>query len=171
MFIKIDKIIAHLEEMLIATGLLLAATILFINVILRYFFHSGFVWAEELTLYMIIWITFIGASVGVRRRAHLGVTALVDALPALPQRIVAMSAYLFSVAFTGFLFIYGSLQTLAVRATHQLSSAMEIPVYWIYMAIAVGGFLMTVRFIQVMVSDLRAGTACAQKNYKGGDLG
>jgi TRAP-type C4-dicarboxylate transport system permease small subunit len=59
----------------------------FSNVVLRLFFNTGIDWAEEIPRFAFVWMTFLGAIVGMRRRAHLGVDMLVQALPVLGRKI------------------------------------------------------------------------------------
>ena len=64
-----------------ATYLLILLTItisllIFAQVICRYVFNYSLYWSEELGRYTLIWITFLGASVGFKRKAHVGVDFL-----------------------------------------------------------------------------------------------
>lgn len=154
---KIDKILCFIEEVIITFGLFTSAIILFINVILRYFFKSGIVWAEEYTRYAIIWITFVGGGVAVRHGAHLRVSALLDSLKGNKKKTLSFIVYIITIAFTVFLFIWGTMLTLQIKSTNQLTPAMEIPTYLIYLAIPVGGLLMTIRSLQSLWVELKGG--------------
>jgi C4-dicarboxylate transporter DctQ subunit len=156
MLIKLDKILCRIEEAIIAVGLLTAAMILFINVILRYFFQGGIVWAEEFTRYSIIWITFVGGSVAVRHGAHVSVNALLEVVKPRNKKLLVNFSFLISILFTIFLLIWGTKNTLAVKWANQLTPSMEIPAYLIYLAIPVGGLLMSVRLIQAFVKNVLA---------------
>jgi TRAP-type C4-dicarboxylate transport system permease small subunit len=57
------------------------------NVILRLFFNTGIDLSEEMPRFAFVWMTFLGAIVGMRRRAHLGVDMLVQALPVLGRKV------------------------------------------------------------------------------------
>ena len=57
------------------------------NVVLRLFFNTGIDLSEEIPRYAFVWMTFLGAIVGMRRRAHLGVDMLVQALPVFGRKI------------------------------------------------------------------------------------
>ncbi|HSV46217.1 MAG TPA: TRAP transporter small permease [Ramlibacter sp.] len=57
------------------------------NVVLRLFFNTGIDLSEEIPRFAFVWMTFLGAIVGMRRRAHLGVDLLVQALPVLGRKI------------------------------------------------------------------------------------
>lgn len=57
------------------------------NVVLRLFFNTGIDLSEEIPRFAFVWMTFLGAIVGMRRRAHLGVDLLVQSLPVLGRRV------------------------------------------------------------------------------------
>lgn len=67
-------------EALMAVGLLAMVLLVFGNVVLRYVFNSGIDVSEELSRWLFIWITFLGAIVAVRDRAHLGTGFLLNRL-------------------------------------------------------------------------------------------
>ncbi|SDK94537.1 TRAP transporter small permease [Natronincola ferrireducens] len=165
---KLDKIMCIVEDGIISLGIITAALILFMNVILRYFFKSGIVWAEEFTRYTIIWITFIGGSVAVRHNAHLRVTAALEVLSEKKGRILNLIVQFISIAFTTFITIYGWKLTMQYKATNQLTPSMEIPTYWVYIAIPLGGLLMTIRLLQVVWKELKGNSS--EENISGKEL-
>lgn len=57
------------------------------NVILRIFFNTGIDLSEEIPRFAFVWMTFLGAIVGMRKRAHLGVDVVVKMLPVWGQKI------------------------------------------------------------------------------------
>lgn len=57
------------------------------NVVLRLFFNTGIDLSEEVPRFAFVWMTFLGAIVGMRRRAHLGVDLLVRALPLAGRKV------------------------------------------------------------------------------------
>lgn len=64
-------------------ALLLAGMVVLVfgNVVLRYGFNSGITLSEEVSRWMFVWLTFLGAIVALRERGHLGVDSLVRRLP------------------------------------------------------------------------------------------
>ncbi len=58
------------------------AVLVFANVVARYAFSYSFVWAEEVTRYMMVWVGFIGSGLVLRYGAHIAVEAFQDVLPA-----------------------------------------------------------------------------------------
>ena len=70
----------RLLEALIALALAAMVIMVFGNVVLRYAFNSGITVSEELARWCFVWLTFLGALVGLRERAHLGTDVLVSRL-------------------------------------------------------------------------------------------
>lgn len=68
-------------EALIAVLLAAMVVLVFGNVVLRYGFNGGITFSEEVSRWLFIWITFLGALLALREHAHLGVDALVGRLP------------------------------------------------------------------------------------------
>jgi C4-dicarboxylate transporter DctQ subunit len=82
----------RLEEGFIALLLAAMTLLTFTQVVLRYGFNTGFVWALEANTYMFGWLILFGISYCVREHAHIGIDILVKALPAATQRVVGLIA-------------------------------------------------------------------------------
>ena len=67
--------------------LALMVVLVFGNVVLRYGFNSGITVSEELSRWLFVWLTFIGATVALREHAHLGMDSVVSRLPAMGKKI------------------------------------------------------------------------------------
>ena len=77
----------------IAVFLAVMVVLVFGNVVLRYAFNSGITVSEELSRWLMVWLTFLGAIVALREHSHLGVDTLVRALPAAGKRICFVLSY------------------------------------------------------------------------------
>jgi len=74
-------------EWLLVALLALMVVLVFGNVVARYAFNSGITESEELSRWLFVWLTFLGAIVGMRERAHLGSDMLVSRLGPLGKRV------------------------------------------------------------------------------------
>ncbi len=83
-----------LLRFVIALCLVVMVVLVFGNVVLRYAFNSGITVSEELSRWLFVWLTFIGAIVAVRDRAHLGMDSIVSRLPAVGKRICYVASNL-----------------------------------------------------------------------------
>lgn len=82
-------------EALIALMLAVMVVLVFGNVVLRYGFNSGITVSEEVSRWLFIWITFLGAVVALHERAHLGVDLVVSKLPPAAKKVCLGLSYLF----------------------------------------------------------------------------
>ena len=91
-------------NLLIALALAVMVVMVFGNVVLRYAFNSGIAISEEVSRWLFVWITFLGAIVAVRERGHLGTDFLLARLPPLGQRICLALSYALMIWCTWLLF-------------------------------------------------------------------
>lgn len=88
---KLLKAAADAFTRVLEVVMVLCMVVMFImvfgNVMLRLVFNTGIDWSEEIPRFAFVWMTFLGAVVGMRRRAHLGVDILVQALPVLGRKV------------------------------------------------------------------------------------
>jgi C4-dicarboxylate transporter, DctQ subunit len=153
------RILDRLEEILIATLMALATTIIFIAVMHRYLigipllypilFPINLSWAQELCIYMFVWVAKFGAAYGVRTGIHVGVDVLVNQLDERLRKKVILfglscgALFTFIVGTMGAKFVYGLMDT------DQTSPDLELPSWIVYLAIPLGSYLMCFRFLQV----------------------
>jgi TRAP-type C4-dicarboxylate transport system permease small subunit len=100
------------------------------NVILRYGFNSGITVSEELSRFLFVWLTYVGAVVGLREGAHLGVDTLVRKLPLLGRRLCfAISEVLMLVCCV--LFFVGTWRQHDINVAN-LAPVTELPMEWVF---------------------------------------
>jgi TRAP-type transport system small permease protein len=73
-------------EVLMAAALAIMVVLVFGNVVLRYGFNSGITVSEEVSRWLFVWLTFLGAIVAMREHAHLGTGMLVSPLTSSASR-------------------------------------------------------------------------------------
>lgn len=152
---RADRALGRLEAVFVGAALAFASALLFVNVVLRYVFRSPLAWAEELTMYTMVWIVFVGGSIVVRTRGHIAVDVLPLLLPRAANRGLAAAVSVISILFLAVFFHYSLEHTLRVRAAGQVMPAMLAPMWLAYLAMPVGSALMGVRMLQGLVRTLR----------------
>lgn len=133
---KINSFVEYIVCVLLAV----MVVVVFLQVIFRFVIHSSLPWSEELSRYLMVWIVFLGASIGVNKKSHIGVEALVILLPAVVQKWAAALVSALCCVFFAFMIQYGGLILRVVA--NQLSPAMEISMAVPYSALLAGGALM-----------------------------
>jgi TRAP-type transport system small permease protein len=98
-------------EYVLAAALALMVVLVFGNVVMRYAFNSGITVSEEVSRWLFIWSTFLGALVALRERAHLGVDMVVSRLPAWGRKACMLATHVLMLAILGMLFLGALAQT------------------------------------------------------------
>lgn len=104
---KLSRATDRFEQTAIAVLLGLMTLVTFVNVVLRYVFNTGVLWGVELTGLLFAWLVVFGISHGVRVGAHLGVDALLVALPRGWRRLLGFTAAAVCLAYA-FLLLKGA---------------------------------------------------------------
>jgi C4-dicarboxylate transporter DctQ subunit len=161
------RILDRLEEILIATLMAAATVITFAAVVHRYLSTIprlqayvtalDMTWAQELCIYMFIWVAKFGAAYGVRTGIHIGVDVVVKRLPPRPRATVIVFGLFCGALFTGVIGTLGAELVWKIAQTDEVSADMEAPMWLVYLAIPCGSYLMSFRFLQVAWHFLRSG--------------
>lgn len=141
--------IAAFERILLAgnRGLIIAmmalmAALVFANVVSRYVFNYSIIWAEELSQYLMVWITFLGAGLAMREGRHVAVEMLQNALPQPMARAARVIVVIAVLAFLATLVVLGAM--FASFAWDQETPVMNIPTGIPYLAVPIGALLFLV---------------------------
>jgi C4-dicarboxylate transporter DctQ subunit len=161
------RILDRCEEFFIATLMGAATVLIFIAVLHRYAagipalydvtsaIHLS--WAQELCIYMFVWMAKFGAAYGVRTGIHVGVDVLVNRLKLRWRRSVTLFSLCAGALFTAVIGTMGARFVYGLYGTEQTSPDLELPSWLVYLAIPLGSFLMCFRFLQVAWSFWRTG--------------
>jgi TRAP-type C4-dicarboxylate transport system permease small subunit len=135
-------------EILIAVFLAVMVVMVFGNVVLRYALNSGIVVSEEVSRWLFLWVTFLGAIVALKEHAHLGTDALISRLPVLGKKICLVLGHLLMLYAT-WLVLSGAL------AQVRINLDVEAPVTGASMAFVYGtGVVFAVFAVVLLLRDL-----------------
>ena len=164
-----NKALDHLEEWLIAFLMGAATLLIFVAVVHRYasgipwpalqdwLLTINLSWAQELCIYMFIWMAKFGAAYGVRTGIHVGVDVLINQLNDRHRGWMIVFGLLSGAFFTAIVGTMGAKFVWAIAHTDQVSPDLELPVWIAFLAIPCGSYLMCYRFLQVTWSFLKTG--------------
>ena len=163
------KFLDHLEEWFIAFLMAAATLIIFVAVVHRYAsglpipFIQDFLlrlntsWAQELTIYLFVWMAKFGAAYGVRTGIHVGVDVLINRLNTPLKKKFILFGLLAGASFTGIIAALGADFVYELSGTSSTSEVLELPIWIVYLAIPLGSSLMCFRFLQVSWNFARGG--------------
>jgi TRAP-type C4-dicarboxylate transport system permease small subunit len=127
-------------EIVLAAGGMAMAAVVTAQVVRRYVFNDSLFWSGELARYILVWITFLGASTAYRRGAHPGIDVLTGRLPRPHRRLAAIFSHLVAMVFSGAMIVYGIRFAWFVRM--QISPALALPKWVVFAAVPAGGVLL-----------------------------
>ena len=148
---SLERVVNELEEGLIALLFAAMTLVTFSQVVARYVFNTGVVWALELTVYLFAWLVLFGMSYGVKVHAHLGVDAFVKLFASRTQRVFGLLVVAAGLVYGGIL-LTGSWQYVWKLFKIGIESE-DLPIpQWVPMTILqIGTALLMFRLIQVGV--------------------
>lgn len=139
---RLSKSVERLLNLLMVLALVTMIVLVFTNVVLRYGFNSGISISVELSRFLFVWVTFMGAVVALLRHEHLSVTTLAERLPSAPRQVLARIVILVMLCCT-LMLIKGSYEQTLLNWSN-LSPISNIPVGVFYLAGLIAGILMSV---------------------------
>ena len=145
---KTIDLYCQLLSYLIAAALALMVVLVFGNVFMRYAFNSGFTLSEELSRWLFVWLTFMGAVVALRSNAHLGTDMLVGKLGPTGKKI-CMGLSLLLMLYCLWLLFKGAYDQTIINLT-STSAVMEVSMAWFYAS----GMVFSVLGAPIILNDL-----------------
>ncbi|MDX1605063.1 MAG: TRAP transporter small permease [Candidatus Competibacterales bacterium] len=145
----LSKLINRFEEGFIALLLAAMTLVTFVQVVLRYVFNAGFVWALELTIFLFAWLVLFGMSYGVRVGAHIGVDLVVKKLPPTVAKIVALISVALCMLYAALLGYGGYTDIDLLLMIGIEAEDLPIPLWIPKLILPIGFALLFIRFAQV----------------------
>ena len=139
------SLITRAEEIVSSFCLSAMIVIISVQVFRRYVLQSSLDWSEELARYFFIWAVYIGCSFATKEDRHLEVTILRHVKGGKWAKPITAFAYVLTIIFCGCVAVWGTQMVLFLMGTGQKTQALEISMFWIYMAIPLGMGLMCLR--------------------------
>jgi TRAP-type C4-dicarboxylate transport system permease small subunit len=120
----------RLLAVLMVLSLAAMVVMVFGNVVMRYGFNSGITLSEELSRWLFVWMTFLGAVVAINERGHLGTDSLISRLPVAGQKF-CLGLSLLLMLFICWLVFKGSLEQTKIN-WESTSAVMETSMGYFY---------------------------------------
>lgn len=130
------------------------------QVITRFILNNPSSWTEEIATYLMIWVGLLGAAVALHRKAHLGIDYFVGKLEEKKRLFTEVLVYVCVAAFSSTVLVVGGYQLVSETFQRgQTAPATGIELGYVYVAIPVSGFFITLyslQFLVATISKLRA---------------
>ena len=152
----IDALAMALEKVL-GAALIVAVLYNFVNVVGRYIVGQTFISADEVQIYIMVYIAFLGAAVATWRRLHLRMDVLVHRLPPRAQAMLGVIELALIVVLAGFVLYVSTGYVKQMAGLDARSQNAGIPMWIPHSAIVLGFGLIAMLAVLQFVQSFRKG--------------
>jgi TRAP-type C4-dicarboxylate transport system permease small subunit len=152
--VKALSVLRAIERASIVAIFLLMVTLYFINVVARQFggtFASNFAWVEEAVRLLNLFLVFLAIGLALEYGRHVGVHTWRDRIAASTGFPVRKLIDAIGLLFSLYLIWLGWRMTDFVYSMGQKSATLDIPIFWIYLAPAIGFGLLALRYFLSLI--------------------
>ena len=151
---SLSNIVNKIEKLLvIILGTVLLGSLAF-GVIFRYVFNSPIFWSDELALFCLAWITFIGGSMSLKAKASPSITMLTDSVNAKAKKVIQVIAHIILFVFVIYVFYLSIVWISGPNISNQISTSLKWPKFYFYLSIPVSFFLMIIHTLELIVKTI-----------------
>jgi TRAP-type C4-dicarboxylate transport system permease small subunit len=152
---KLDQILAKGEAAALIFLLSLMTLVVFLQVVFRYGLTQPLSWSEEMARYLFVWLSVLGAALGLQKGGHFGLDLIHRLLLEKGKRLIRIVTLLLMGWVVVVILIQGIV--LVQKTSLQESPAMLISMAWAYGALPVGAGLMTVHLLTALIKEVSPG--------------
>ncbi len=149
------KILDYFEEVILFITFVTITLITFANILSRNIFKFSFSFTEEITINLLVLLTFVGTALGVRRYAHLGFTLVYDLVGKVGKKAIILISSIISGALFSILLFYGFEMVQFQMKISQTTPALGLPQWILSLALPIGALLCLIRTVQVTIEELK----------------
>lgn len=140
-------IIRYIEKILIWSGVFIGSLLMInvvVAVIFRYVLKSPVYWADELSLILFAWLTFIGGALALKRSELAAVTILLDKLPLRTVKYIHFLNQFLIILFSSIMIIYSIKWLGSPSVQNMVSPTLKVSMFWIYSIIPISFLFMII---------------------------
>ncbi len=155
MFRSIKKILDHSLELLVIVVVSVLVVDVLWQVFTRFILKNPSTWTEELAVFMLIWVSLLGAAVALGRGSHLGIDYFVGKLSPRKRLYTEIFAFLCVSAFSLTVMVIGGIELVSnTLKLEQVSPALGVRIGYVYLAVPMSGFFLVLYSVIGLVERL-----------------
>lgn len=151
----VDKIILKIEEFILSYAVIIIALMVVGKAIIRETFGYSLPFADEVSQIAVVIATFMGISYAARKGRHISMSAFYDLAPFKARKVLAIFIPFVTAIVLFVLSYYSWLYVMDVRESGRVTSALQMPAFYLYIFIPIGFFLGGIQFLRNMWVNIR----------------
>ena len=157
-----DRTLIRVNRWTVIAILAAMASMVFANVALRFLTDHSILWVEEVSRYLMIWLTFLGAGLVLRYGGHIGIDTLQERCPGIALWI---RVAIFGVMLAFFaIMLWLGIRYVAL-AWSQTTPILQIPIGVVYLAMPIGFALLLIHALLMAMPYVRARQVLADAEF------
>jgi TRAP-type transport system small permease protein len=148
---KFDQVLAKGETVALILMVSAMTLVVFLQVVFRYALGRPLVWSEEMARYLFVWLSILGAALGVQKGGHFGLDLIQRTMPERGKQYLKILVHFLMGVVVVVILFQGI--TLVQMTWLQESPAMSISMAWAYASLPVGAGLMIVHLLAALLKD------------------
>jgi C4-dicarboxylate transporter DctQ subunit len=153
-FSLLDTLCERFERFAVSWSIIVMAFVAIANVLSRNLLNHSFTWAEEVTQFTIVWVTFVGMSHAARNGAHIRMSALSDFLGPKARKVLMIIVCIGTAALMFYLSWYGYIYVAKLAQIKKQTLGLHIPLYLIMLWVPVGFVMTGVQYILAAIKNM-----------------
>ncbi len=155
---KFLTVLNKIEDVVLVAMFMAMVGSIFFQVIMRFVFNNSSSWSEELGKFLFVWLSWLGISIGHRRKEHIKISILLDKFPGKIRLVVDAANELILIVICGITFYYGMI--LMGIQWNVPYAGIKISTSWGYLSLVLGCGLFVMRAFTYFLESLKS-----LKNY------
>ncbi len=151
--------ISLLEKYISIVLMFSMAVIVTLAVLFRYVFNAPLSWAGEVSIFLLIWVSFIGGSLGLKYKSQAAVSIVMDYLPLKVKQAVTVIGHVLMVSFLVLIIYYSFQWVLSPSVAFQKSTSLLLPMWIPYLVVPIGLTFATIHLIANLIEVVRGDVA------------
>lgn len=150
---RLNSVIVKLEEKFISLLLGVIVLIMTLQVLMRYVFQNPLTWTQELSILLLVYLSFFSADVVLYRKGHIGITYFVELLKPDIRKYVQILVYALIIAGLCML-IPKTYQLISMQSGHVIAGVLPMSKSWWILPIGISFPLMVLKNVEMMLAEL-----------------
>lgn len=142
-----NKVLERIQEIFVGVMMAGMTIMISLQIIFRYIVLKPISWSEEAARYMMVWAIYVGAALAVKRGKHMAVNFFVSKAPPKQRKIIMALSNLIFITFCLFMLKQGFMVIGHLLRLGQVSAAIGLPMYFVYLAPIISFSLMCLHLI------------------------
>lgn len=151
---RINTLIGKIESLTLSYGVILLTLVTIGNVISRKFFNHSWSFAEEVSQFILVIVTFMGVGYAARKSRHIRMTAIYEMMPEKIKKIFMLIISLVTAVLLAYLAYYAWEYVQNVIRTARVTPVLRVPFYLVIIWVPIGLVLGSVQYLLTFIKNL-----------------